>query len=305
MTYDDELNALSARAFLGTDVNGRVTGIVIDDSGNTQQIEFQANSFAFLNGAGTPVVYWDASKGRYVFNGEIVAQAGTFAGALNGATGTFSGLLSGGSINIGGGSFQVSTSGNITQDGGYYRTADQYSANTRVLIDGRSTADYKIWVGTGQATDSNGLFWIKPDGTGFISKEFFQGEIIETRYGEGAGSLPITATAIGHNSAGNTVEVSGSMSAFSQASSNLGGNQREITLTVKRGSTVIGTRSVSAVGQYDSSFGVTLWSFSLSFTVIDNGASTGATYNYSVHASLDNGSGNGNIEFKTFENKLG
>ena len=73
-SYDSELDSLSARAFLGVNVNDRVTGITIADSGSQQQIIFQSDAVGFTDNAGTLMIYYDTVNGRYVFNGEIVAN---------------------------------------------------------------------------------------------------------------------------------------------------------------------------------------------------------------------------------------
>lgn len=67
--YDDELGQLRARASLTTDVNGRVTGVIIDDDGNTQKIEFQSDSVAFLDASSNPAIYFDLTAGSYIFDG--------------------------------------------------------------------------------------------------------------------------------------------------------------------------------------------------------------------------------------------
>ena len=92
--YNAELGTLGARAFLGTDVNKRVTGVFVDDDGINRRIEFVADSAAFVDGAGTLKVYYDLANSRYVFDGHLLAASGEFGGALNAASGTFTGNLS-------------------------------------------------------------------------------------------------------------------------------------------------------------------------------------------------------------------
>lgn len=78
---------LGARAFLGTDVNDRVTGIIVNDSGTEQQIEFFSNSVAFVDGNGATRIYYDLVNQRYVFDGEIQASAGSFTGNIEADSG--------------------------------------------------------------------------------------------------------------------------------------------------------------------------------------------------------------------------
>jgi len=295
--YDSDLNELFARVFLGTNVDNVVTGLVID--GVTQQIEFQANSFAFLDGGGTPQVYWDTGNQRYVFNGEIVAEAGTFTGTVSGSS------IIGGDINIGGGAFTVDNAGNLTATSADLVGGLTTSSGTGNRVEIGTDSTYDIWVGSGSKTDANGSFWIKPNGTGFISGQFFQGEIIETRYGSNNGGTPLTATAVGHNSAGNTVEISGVVQGYITETGSLGGNQRTMTITLKRDTTTVATRTLVAIGVYDSTFNNTRWTFNLAYNFLDTDATDGQTYDYSISADVDVGSAITNIDFKTFENKLG
>lgn len=87
-------NTAIARVFLTTDVNGRVGGLVIGNDGNTVSVDFQGDAVRFFNTDGVAVIRFDTANNRYVFDGEVIARAGTFTGALNSATGTFAGSLS-------------------------------------------------------------------------------------------------------------------------------------------------------------------------------------------------------------------
>ncbi|EKE79730.1 phage tail protein [Idiomarina xiamenensis] len=84
---------LAARAFLGTDAYGRTTGVIIGDDGVTRQIQFTAGSVGYTDGDGQLMIFYDLERGRYVFDGHMVARSGLFAGELQAATGTFSGTL--------------------------------------------------------------------------------------------------------------------------------------------------------------------------------------------------------------------
>ena len=89
--YDQTLGTLSARAFLGTNVNDQITGVVIDDSGTEQTIEFISDSVKFLDGDGEVKIYYDFANTRYVFAGAIEAEAGSFTGSISSAEGEIGG----------------------------------------------------------------------------------------------------------------------------------------------------------------------------------------------------------------------
>lgn len=91
--YEDELGTLSARAFLGTNVNDQVTGITIADSGTEQTIEFISDSVKFLDADGNVKIYYDNTESRYVFDGEIQAAAGSFTGTVTSSDGEIGGWL--------------------------------------------------------------------------------------------------------------------------------------------------------------------------------------------------------------------
>ena len=92
-TYNDELDQLVARAALITDVNDRITGMIIEDDGIERKLEFIADSARFIDGDGQLKVYFSLTQGRFVFDGHVVARSGSFAGELQAASGTFTGEL--------------------------------------------------------------------------------------------------------------------------------------------------------------------------------------------------------------------
>lgn len=123
---------LAARAFLGTDAYGRVTGMTIGDDGVTRQVQFTADSIAFTDGDGQLMVYYDLDQGRYVYDGHIVARSGLFAGELQAASGTFTGALQAatgtfkGDLQAAGGTF----SGNLEAANGTFAGVLQAAAGT-------------------------------------------------------------------------------------------------------------------------------------------------------------------------------
>lgn len=82
---------LGARAFLGTDVNGVITGVVVNDDGVNRQIEFAADSVVFVDGDNNPKIFYSLADGRYVFDGEIQASAGSFTGNIEATSGDIAG----------------------------------------------------------------------------------------------------------------------------------------------------------------------------------------------------------------------
>lgn len=100
----------------------------------------------------------------YIYaNGSIVANNGTFSGDISGASGTFTGDLSGaditgGTINIGSGTFQVDSSGNMTATSA---TLSGYLAAGSSFDDLTETGSIVGWV----LDSSNGRF-IGEDGSG-------------------------------------------------------------------------------------------------------------------------------------------
>jgi len=301
---------LGARAFLGTDINDRVTGIIVNDSGSAQTIEFQSDSVTFLDASSQPMIYFDNVNGRYVFDGEIIAQDGTFTGTINSSQVNGS-SINGGSLGIGGSNDNLTR---ILPDGrlivGEYSVSE---AKNRVIIDPRPDADYNIWIGPYSPSD-NGLFWIKPDGTGFISGEFFQGEIIETKTASDTviGSGSPSATAVNHSSAGNPVKIDLSGDFNGTANGNWEGVNFQITLTIKRYGSQIAKRVFSGSGGlYDSLNDRTEVNVSGSAFTIDDNTSNGVDYDYSVSysESFPAGASFSSVEksvfISTFENKLG
>ncbi|MBQ4864373.1 hypothetical protein J8L98_22025 [Pseudoalteromonas sp. MMG013] len=81
------LGQLSARAELGVDVNGTVTGMTITPG----KMRIKAGTFELLDNSNNSAVYFDSSSGKYTFTGHIVANSGSFSGHVNATSGTFTG----------------------------------------------------------------------------------------------------------------------------------------------------------------------------------------------------------------------
>ena len=83
---DTDLEQYRAIAQLAVDSNGNVALIQLDATPSITQILFKAAQLAMLDQDDNPRVFWDNSKGRFVFDGEIRANAGYFEGLLRSAS---------------------------------------------------------------------------------------------------------------------------------------------------------------------------------------------------------------------------
>ena len=325
-TFEPEAGFAFGRAFLGVSSTtggvSTVTGVIAD--GQTNTLEFRADKLRLSDTAGIVQLYWDTSKGKWIYKGDIVAS--TFQTATSGyraemsGTGLYPFWFGAGTKNYGNAAFLVDTSGNVK-----VANATMFNCNIqgRLLTENSSgircelydDGTYLFWAGTGEKTDVNGIFWIKRDGTGFIKGEFFSGQIIETKFGSVTSSTsswgtPIVATAANHNSAGKVIEVSCAGSAIASVST--GGSHASVRvlaeLTLKRGTTVIGTTRSSGVATYDPETGITSWDVNYQLVALDTPGV--GTFNYSVEVAfsfsgtLPSVTMTRNATIKTFENKL-
>jgi len=91
--YDADLGTLSARAFLGTDVNDRVTGINIEGNPSNGTISFIGDKIEFLRPDDFSVAFqWVDVDDTFVFDGKIIATDSTFTGTITGT------IINGGDI---------------------------------------------------------------------------------------------------------------------------------------------------------------------------------------------------------------
>lgn len=313
----NDLGEVSARAFLGvTTVSGgvaRINGIVID--GVTNSLEFRTNTFRWTDTAGNVQAYWDASRSKAVWLGDLVA--GTFQTAITGYRAEMSGAGSipfwygTGTKTIANAAFAVDTSGNVTLRNATVQGKIVTSEGTGIRVDVGNDGTYLIWAGTGDKTDVNGLFWIKANGQGFVKGDFFSGQIIESRLGSvsNGGSIPATATAPTHASAGKPVEVSASVSVSFRKTGNTASQLAHFTLAIKRGSTTLTTVPFIANGFYEAEDTQTLYNGERQTVVVDNSATAGDRSYSAVLTQTGGATPNSNVlvnlTVKTFENKLG
>jgi hypothetical protein len=104
--FDAELGTLSARAFLGVDINNRVSGINIQGEPDNSVIDFIGDKIRFIRpDTLTAAFEWDDVNDTFVFDGKIIAIDSTFTGAMTASTisGTTitGGAINGGEINGG------------------------------------------------------------------------------------------------------------------------------------------------------------------------------------------------------------
>lgn len=313
----NELGEVSGRAFLGvtTTVGGvaRINGIVID--GATNALEFRADTLRLTNTAGANQLYYNTSLAKWIFAGDIVA--GTFATSTSGYRAEMSGAGSfplwygTGSKSLANAIFAFDTSGNVTLRNATVQGAFLSAAGTGYRVEINNDPTYAIWVGAGEKNDVNGLFWVKFNGQGLIKRDFFVGQIIESRFGTYSNTNlnGATATASGHSSDGKPVEVTATCSVTLVMSGNSESTPLRIQGDIRRNSTSLGIASGLAVGYWDFESNTTQYLCNFNRTVIDT-LTTPGNRNYSVVFTVPSfPSGGVNeatnaITIKTFENKL-
>ncbi|CAH9057641.1 hypothetical protein PSECIP111854_02039 [Pseudoalteromonas sp. CIP111854] len=87
--HANKLGQLDARAEIGVDVNGHVTGMTITPG----RMSVKAGAFELLDNSNNRAVYFDSGAGRYTFNGHINATNGSFTGHVNATSGSFTGHI--------------------------------------------------------------------------------------------------------------------------------------------------------------------------------------------------------------------
>lgn len=217
-----------------------------------------------------------AKLGTTIIDGGYIKTDLLDVGTLFGVNATFSGEIS--SVF---GSFGAVT----TTAGGYLRTAAPSVPGIRTVINGpNTTSDYAIWVGEGNQTENNAKFFIRKDGVGYISEEFFAGFLPESNSAT-SNTLSVTVT---HESVGNPVTINYNsrllMSSFDTAMTS--GWDAEIE--IRRGSTVLATIDIPLRVFVDSEPGGpqgTDVNGEISGFILDDSASVG-TQTYGVYMTL-------------------
>ncbi|MBD1583505.1 hypothetical protein [Pseudoalteromonas sp. S16_S37] len=109
--HSNKLGQLEARAEIGVDVNGHVTGMTITPG----QMRIKAGVFELLDNSNNSAVYFDTSSGRYTFNGHVNATSGTFTGRVEASSGTLNYMtLQSCTWNVGNGSILNANSGQLS-----------------------------------------------------------------------------------------------------------------------------------------------------------------------------------------------
>ncbi|PAJ71978.1 hypothetical protein CJF42_23715 [Pseudoalteromonas sp. NBT06-2] len=84
-SQQNEINGLQSQVFLGTDYNGRVSGIYINGSSSQSKIEMAASQVSFVDDYGNAVIDWDLSVKKYMFNGGLTAGISISSPVIRGA----------------------------------------------------------------------------------------------------------------------------------------------------------------------------------------------------------------------------
>lgn len=262
----------------GTPVDGDIVTITkFDDPtvSNTRKYEAGVWTAYALIVNGNALIDGSVDGGKFNSASTITAGAGGDSVTLDGTGG---GYVFYTGINASAANTRITESGILEAVGAKFATA---GSGQRVEIEDDGT--YLIWVGTGAKTDSNATFFIKKNGTGFVSGSFFAGQIIETKFNQGTDSATIT-----HASAGNDVELtinsngSGTVIA-NNAPSPAGASTYTLPYTVKRDSTTLegGNIIVTRVVEFEAGEYTTRDYYNFSTTVVDTGTSS-ASYTYTV-----------------------
>ena len=81
--FNESLGELTARAFLGVDINNRVTGINIDGESDNTVIDFIGDKVRFLRPTDSSVAFeWDDTLSTFTFDGKISAVDSDFSGTI-------------------------------------------------------------------------------------------------------------------------------------------------------------------------------------------------------------------------------
>jgi hypothetical protein len=325
-THSNKIGTLESRAFLGVtstaDGKATIAGITIDSV--NYSLTFQGDIFELVNTSGVRQLYYNTTEGQWQFSGGLVASS--FKTATTGYRVEMDGSsdypiwYGQGDKNSSNGLFYTDKSGNVVmQNATMYNASIQGSLvtdsgngyRTEIVDDGT----YLVWIGAGAKEDTNGLFWIKRNGTGFIKGSFFQGEIIETRfasYSSLANEAALATINYTHNSAGKTIEITGSGSASGYAQ---GGDYSSViwraTGRIFRSGNLIDTVTYETKGVYNAELNRTTWNLFYPASAISTGHGAGQqAAQYQVIFEVLNGS-TPNFAFtkktatvKTFENKL-
>lgn len=296
-TYESDIDAVSARAFLGVDINNRVTGINIQGQPANTVIDFIGDKVRFIRPDNLSVAFqWSAADDEFIFDGKIIARDSTFTGTVTASTiqGT---TFNGGTINAAsfvggtfdGGTFTGNTFTGATFNAGTVNGAQIITdAGTGIRGEYYDDGTYLIWLGSGAKNDNNGIFWIKRNGTGFIKGEFFAGEIIATvTASASSSSASISDVANSYISAGKVVTITTGGTCKAVYPGNLEG-ETDLGLRIivtRNGSNIYNEVLKPVYVNYITSLNETQVEYQHSNLILDNTTATG-TRTYGVSSSL-------------------
>lgn len=128
---DSQLQSYRSKAQLTVEANGNLGFIQLNATPTVTSFKVLADQASFVDKSGVAKVYFDTVNSRYVFNGHLEADSGTFKGTVTAATITGS-TVTGGTIDIGSGAFSVDTLGHSQfafKYGGYVSMRTSISNN--------------------------------------------------------------------------------------------------------------------------------------------------------------------------------
>lgn len=232
---------LGSRAFLGTDVNNRVTGIVIDDSGVEQQILFLSNNVGFVDNAGQLKIYYNLVSERYVFDGDLVARS--FTGRVVTANNIVANTITATEIATG-----AVTADELSATAIYGKRQVLTSGSLSWVTDPGNVelpSDIVVWAGNsgvsaGSRNRDNGLFWI--DTSGQYSAPVNQ--TIKT------GLATNNASTLSHKTVKGGCDLTVNAGVFSGIINNIqsiNGSNHTLTVRIKRGSTTLSSVVIPVV----------------------------------------------------------
>lgn len=321
-SYGNSIGQLESRAFIGvtSTVNGKATVAGLTVNSVNYSLSFQGNVFELVNTSGVQQLYYNTADGVWSFAGSLVAA--TFKTALLGYRAEMDGVsafpfwFGTGTKNAGNGLMYVTTSGDVVLNNATLQGGLVTNSGSGTRGEYRDDGTYLIWLGTGSKTDVNATFYVKKNGTGFIKGDFFTGQIIETKFATdnsaGVNSPAYAVINWTHNSAGKTIEITGSGSTRGRAT---GGDYSNVILqatgTLYLAGTVIASTVTQVKGVYNLDLNRTEWFINYPLTGISTGHGAGLkSAEYQVIFELIGGS-TPNFTYiqktatvKTFENKL-
>jgi hypothetical protein len=206
--YTDGLSTLTARAFLGIDINNRVSGINIEGQAGNSTIDFIGDKIRFLNPDDFTIAFqWDSVDNIFVFGGKIVAVDSTFTGEIT-ASIISGGVIIGGAIS--GGSIDATVITGTTMVGGVIQaigtsymkiiSGDSFGVNSLMEWYGAKSAT-TFNATTGRAilsglTKVNGDEWKDDQGVTFTSGTIIAGTLTVSRQDPSITNTPTISTGV-------------------------------------------------------------------------------------------------------------